>query len=249
MSAAATLLGYGGAADPFWTYDGVLLLCNGTNGSNTFTDSGPVGRTQALGGTPTISTSSPKYGTGCATFDGSLDVIQCGGTTGFDFTGDFTIDAWTRPAAAAPTGMPWGIMSVAESTLSAGQMTLYYSSTGGSARFMNFVVGTGLTVAVTGSCDGMDDGAWHHVAVTRIGTNVYLYYDGVNIGTGTLSGTVGSSSLKWEWGMWRYEEQTGNPGHGSWNGQLDCMRCTRGVARWYGTGSFTPPPSEASYLP
>ena len=57
--------------DPFYSAVSLLLPMDGTNGSTTFTDSGPNGLAVTASGDAKVSTGSPYFGTGAAIFDGS----------------------------------------------------------------------------------------------------------------------------------------------------------------------------------
>jgi hypothetical protein len=70
---------------------------------------------------------------------------------------------------------------------------------------------------------------WYHVALTRSGTTVTLYVDGVSQGTYTYSASITQQALY---------VGTGS-GLGSFNGYIDDLRITKGFARY--TANFTAP--------
>ena len=96
---------------------------------------------------------------------------------------------------------------------SASLVTLVRFSTDGT----NWALALGTTVAI-------DDGKWHYVSITRNGTTVILYIDGVNVASGTLSGAIYNSTTILG---------IGRPGEITtlyYNGILDSMRIYKGRA-------------------
>src|SRR5690606_17008690 len=85
--------GGGGGGDPYWANVSALLHFDGEDESTTFTDE--TGRIWTPGGDAKISTTGPKFGTGCGLFDGDGDYLTTASSDGFAFgTGDYTIEAW-----------------------------------------------------------------------------------------------------------------------------------------------------------
>ena len=72
---------------------------------------------------------------------------------------------------------------------------------------------------------------WYHIAVTRSGTTVRQFVDGVQLGSNvTSSASFANGPI-----------QIGSGGAGALNGYIDDLRITRGYARY--TANFTPPTS------
>ena len=71
---------------------------------------------------------------------------------------------------------------------------------------------------------------WQHVALTRSSNNMYLYVDGVYQTSGVVSAGYTLDRI-------------GYNGTHDFEGYIDDVRVTVGVARYTGTGSFTPPTS------
>lgn len=86
-------------SDPHSAYVTLLLHCDGTNGAAGFVDSSGIPLTVTANGTAAHSTSSPKFGTACAIFDGTSGCyLSVPANTGFDLgSGDFTIEFQIRP--------------------------------------------------------------------------------------------------------------------------------------------------------
>lgn len=79
--------------------------------------------------------------------------------------------------------------------------------------------GTLLQVRLGGSTNNINDGAWHYLAATRLGTAVTLYRDGGIASTsGTWSGTDNFTNATIQ--AWIGADQ-GGTSTTAWNGQLD----------------------------
>jgi len=76
-------------------YTSALLHFDGNNNGTTFTDE--TGKTWTASGNAKLTTTSPKFGTACGTFDGNNDYIYSNDNADFEFgSGNFTIDAWVN---------------------------------------------------------------------------------------------------------------------------------------------------------
>jgi hypothetical protein len=216
----------GGAAsavtpDPDFASVSLLLPCNGTNGSTTFTDASSSALTVTPTGNAQISTAQSKWGGSSALFDGTGDYLSTtlGSSIG---TGDFTAEAWVY-INAFPGFVP--IIQIGDSFLSSG-LILSPSSTGRIAIGGNnggFITGTTETVSIS---------TWTHLAVTRQGTTLRAFVDGVLDGSTTHSFSLAATV--------RIGAELYNGGLGGQaNAYVDDVRITTGVARY--TASFTPP--------
>lgn len=139
--------------------------------------------------------------------------------------GDFTIEWWERRAAAgasqpalardgSTTFIAWLIWSDATNVL-------FHASSNG----VSWDVANGV------SFGAMQTGVWHHFAVTRSGTTFRLFRDGVQTNTFTSSASLWGSGAPFSIGR----AQNTN----YYNGYLDEVRISKGIARW--TANFTPP--------
>ena len=82
-------------------YTKLLLHFDGTDGSTTFVDSSPSGKTVTAVGNAQIDTAQYKFGGASGLFDGNGDYLSVPDSDDWYFgTGDFTIDAWARFANA-----------------------------------------------------------------------------------------------------------------------------------------------------
>ena len=76
----------------------LLLHCNGSDESTTFTDSSDSGHTVTAGGDAQVDTAQKKFGTGSVLFDGTSDYLSVANSSEFDLddTESWTIDYWVR---------------------------------------------------------------------------------------------------------------------------------------------------------
>jgi hypothetical protein len=208
--------------DPFGTSVALLLHCDGTNGSTTFTDNSPSPKTVTASGNAQVTTTNPKFGTGAMLLDGSFDFATVPSSTDFNFgAGDFTIEFWLNWSSLV------GFQTVLERN---------YISTGGFA--IQSGNGTGrLIFYLSGSVIAQESvsaviNTWYFYAITRSGTTVRMYRNGVQLGSGTSSVNITSSAILGIGG------RSAN-GLNCFNGRIDDLRITTGIARYI--YDFVPP--------
>jgi hypothetical protein len=100
------------------------------------------------------------------------------------------------------------------------------SSTAGDIALYN----GGVFVCATSGIDYGDD-AWHHLALTRLGTAVTIWVDGVSRATSTSSASFS--------GQTNFVGRNNAYSPRNLVGYIDDLRITKGVARY--TANFTPP--------
>lgn len=215
----------------------LLCHCNGTNGSTTFTDSSTYAHT--MGGAsntatvPTISTATPKFGTGAISMNDTTARVTVAAASEFVLTGQFTIELWAYLTGSLASAQGSLITQWNTALHSSGWGTFNLTILNNTLYFQTSPDGVSTTT-INGAYTPTPN-TWVHYAVDRDASNVIrLYANGVVIGTPTtLSGTLQASSP--------YAISIGNDDdHGKgWPGQIDEVRITTGTA-WYG-GAFTPP--------
>lgn len=208
----------------------LLVHCDGTNGSTTFTDVSPSARTLTAGSTCTVSTTSPKFGTGSATFSTNVDNRITVGAPQTDFNfgaGQFTVEAWGN-ATVTPNGTPQAVVAQFGGSSNLGW---FLGLNGGSLLF--FYSTTGTDTLSVGGTFAPTLNQWYHLAADRDASNVLrVYVDGVVKASATVSATLFASTQSTLIG-------NDNNLNRFWPGRLDEVRVTKGTAQ-YG-GAFTPP--------
>lgn len=219
-----------GGTDP--NFASVKLLCGfeGTNGSTTFVDESSNARTLTAGGNAQISTAQFKFGASSLLLDGTGDYVSAPDSADWDFgTGQFTVEAFIRRAAS---GTEWTVMS-------------QWSSTSGNAAWALFATTGGLYFRFYDSANVLRDtfaafsattGTWYHVAADRDAAGkVRTYVDGVMLASATFAQAVQGSTNPLRIGSIQDFAAF------DFNGNLDEVRITKGVARYASGSGFTVP--------
>lgn len=211
-------------SDPYYSYVKILVDNQGADGSTPAT--AIVGGTITYVGSAALSTAS--YPTGQTS---SLLLPSSGNhaewlasSTDTTLTGDFTIECWFASATTQAFGrlvdiganaLSWSI----DGTTTNSTVWLYSSSVG--------YILYGISIGNIGT-------GWHHIAISRTGSSVTLWLDGVQKGAAaTYAGTVGGSTNGYTIGA--YFKGNAN----TFKGNIGPSRLTKGIGRY--TTTFTPP--------
>jgi len=220
--------GGGGGVDSFFTNTVLLLHGDGTNGAqnNTFTDSSTNNFTITRNGNTTQGTFSPFGSNWSAKFDGTGDYLSLASSTDFDFgTGDFTIEAFVYPST---TQVQFSNIVCQAST---GNAWYFSFSTSNFLTFSNH-----STNYITSS-SALSTGVWSHVAVSRNGTSLKMYINGIEVGSATNSISLGVTA----------NVNIGFNGVSHYfNGYISNLRILKGTALY--TSNFTPPTSPLTAI-
>jgi hypothetical protein len=208
----------------------LLLHGDGTNGSTTITDNSPTPKTVTAVGNAQISTAQSKFGGASIAFDGAGSPVDRvvlpfnDGTTTFG-SANFTVEGWVYRN------------NTSDSLLLVGQGDLASVSTSSFVLYLGSIVSDFYIGGSVLTCASPSPSAatWAHVAWTRSGGTVRSFLNGSLVGSnasfGTLSinqGVGQSASLG-----------SSFTGAAPFNGYIDDLRITKGVARY--TATFTPP--------
>ena len=222
----------GGAADEFFDYVTLLLHGDGTNGAqnNTFLDSSTNNFTITRNGNTTQGTFSPFSQTGWSNyFDGSGDYLTAPDNAAWDFgTGDFTIETWVYPTTS-------GTQRVIASA---------FSSSGNNGWSFEFTSGNLITLYAQGAFRATSSTAvlantWTHIAVSRSGTSLRIFINGVLSASATdstnITGSTGTMTI------------AATPsGTAVFTGYQSNFRVVTGTAVY--TAAFTPPTSPLTAI-
>jgi hypothetical protein len=207
---------------PLTAITNTSLLCNFTN-AGIFDNTGKNNLETVADAQ--IDTTTKKYGTGSMEFDGSGDYLLMPSNVDFAFgTGDFTIEFWLNTSDLGPSSDK-AIIDFRGSGQNGAYPYLYiYQS---KIRYY-FNTGDRIIQAST-----LSTGTWYHVALSRSGSGTRLFVNGTQEAStytnsdsclvGTNRPVIGANSAL----------------GANFNGYLDDLRITKGVARY--TAAFTPP--------
>jgi len=226
---------YGGAY-PYGSKTVLLLHCDGSNGGTTFTDA--TGNQTVTSTACTTTTSDKKFGTASADFDGGATerYLVVTHTSNMDFDGEFTIDFWTKVAAAAPTLNNRFYQKGANSATGWG---LFMSSTNIYFGREDEDLGCGFARSLV-----VGTGDWHHIAVTRGSDNYFrIFLDGVLKDT---SDSAYSDNLNDSANTYIGANAGDADSAVRFNGLIDEFRIVKGLALW--TDTFTPATEAYSSL-
>ena len=196
----------------------LLLHADGSEDSTNFIDSSLNNLSITVHNNARIKTTTKKFGSGAAYFDGNGDYLSVANSPLFNFgTGDFTVEAWIyrlSDVRGGIFGMPQGGISIV--VQNDGTLFADKANVGGSPL-------AGSTFLPTNT--------WHHIAVTRQGGYARTFVNGVIEAEAVWAATLDSSQ----------NAQIGDVDSGQWpfNGYIDDLRVTKGVARY--TANFVPP--------
>ena len=199
------------------------LTGNGSNGGTTFTDESAAANAITRTGNTVYSTAQAKFGGSSVYFDGSNDNLSIGAVNDADFnfgSGDFTIELYVRPDG---TGGGTPISYVGGSFAAEG----WALRTSTQLQFATYNNSSNPTLNLTGGTIAAN--TWHHIAVTRSGTTLTGYVNGIQAFTTTLNGnlhTMGGQNKYLQLGEQYYSHVSDD-----WAGHISHVRITKGVAR------------------
>jgi len=166
-----------------------LLTCqsnrfkDNSNNNFTITRNGDVSIQAWSPFAPTAAYSTANVG-GSGYFDGTDDYLRITDNAAFDFgSGDFTIECWAYTETFASQYnvlvCQWGSSTAWIFRIQSTLIGLY-ANIGGTQNY---------TASVTNTT-----GQWDHFAVTRSGTTLTFYKNGVSVGTTSISGTINNAA-------------------------------------------------------
>jgi hypothetical protein len=203
----------------------VSLLANFTNGA--IIDSTAKNDLETVGNA-VISTAQSKFGGSSMFFDGTGDYLKGNAfTAGLTGSGDFTIEGWIYISS-----LPGAEASICSTTESGGTGIIFGLGSGGNVNKLQIAIGnTSVANPTVVDSATFTTGAWVHFAAVRYSGTIYLFKNGVSVGTPTsASGTLDRQTVTV--GAWP-------SGASTLTGYINDLRITRGIARY--TQNFTPP--------
>ena len=236
--------------DAYWANVSFLSETASTNAqtNNTFLDSSSAALSISRFGSPTQGSVTPftvasgsSYSTstngGSSSFAGGGQYLKSAASAGLSFNGDFTIECWVKTSTISLDPYGRRIWSFGAAGTAAEIDLDFYNG----AITTNVCVSVGNVGTVISGTIAVADGNWHHVAVTRSGSSIKLFVDGVQSGsTYTSSATFSAGATN---GM--YVGSLGGVG-GYLVGNISSLRVVKGTAVY--TSAFTPPTSPLTAI-
>lgn len=221
-------------ADPFWNQ--VVLACrfDGANGATTFTDL--KGKAFTRFGNAQISTAQSKFGGSSLYLDGNGDYLTTSSSSDFDLFGpttSSTVEFWVRFSSLANTPH-----IVTFGTSEAYRLTIFAAS--GFLQLWTKTNSSDYATRIQTSTISVD--TWYHVALVNVNGTFSLYLNGALVGSAAVS-VVPTGALPLIVGWQNY----GGFANDYFNGYIDDLRITKGVARY--TAAFSPPAAAFSASP
>ena len=223
---------------PLTAISGTALLLNSTN---RFVDESTNNHTVTISGNPKVTPFSPFKNDdarnittdgGSAYFVGSGDHVDITDNNDLDFgTGDFTVEFWAYFDEG--TNDQDGIISKGNS--GSGWQIIFANTD--RLKFIR-TSGTGSSPQITSSASSVVEYQWHHIALTRLGTTVTLWINGVSEGTYTDSTSWDTTSP--------LRIGTNRGENNDYVGYISDVRVFKGLAVY--TSAFTVPSAPLSTI-
>jgi hypothetical protein len=214
--------------DIYYNNVSLLLVGDGANGVNTFTDLSPTPKAITAAGNAINSTTTYKTGTSSMYFDGTGDylyVTTANSAFNYDIS-NFTIEFWVYPQA--------GPASTYNPTFFTNHGDNDWNSVGTGVRIhhQNVLIGSSQ---ITFSSP-ITNNVWTHVALVRNDNIITAYKNGASVGSVSYTGSVGANSDR---PALATSDSVGSGGREFLQGFIDDLRITKGIARY--TSNFTAP--------
>jgi len=217
-----------GLSDP--SFANVTLLLNGESTTDQSGAATPVTMTGVV-----VSSAQAKFGTSSYRSPGSVSAaisVPAGSASTNLGTGVFTLEMWIRPDSVSSGAIECIVGAASANTT----RSFYVCFRDGTAYMYWYPDGTNATRQVMYfPANATSAQQWHHLAVTRDSSGTMrTFMDGI------VGATVTTNTNFYYSNVSRFElGREANYGGSAFNGYIDDVRVTKGVARY--TGNFTVP--------
>lgn len=215
------------------SYTKFLLHYDGTDESTTFTDES--GKTITANGTAQIDIAQSKFGGASGLFDGNSDYLSLDDSNDWNFgIGNFTIDCWVMFNSVTGSQV---ICSQYPNDSSNAWEIMYFQIFAIKRLQFGFVIGGEQKGSYSTNWIPVVN-TWYHIAIERTTTTAKIFIDGVSqtLTENTAFGTNDVGDITGDLEIGR--RNTGGSTDAYFNGWIDELRISKGVARW--TADFTP---------
>lgn len=222
-------------SDPSFANVSLLLHCDGADGSTTFTDSSDDAIAVTAVGGAQIDTAQSKWGGASGLFinagvasETTKHLAFTPTSVHYPSSGDFTVEFWARPVAVP--SIAGGLYQVIRGVGQWAAISISHRANGG----LEWYVGRNNPATTPSSIPNAGTlaiGVWSHVALSVSGTSGYCFVNGALVATLSVPDRPAASTSAYIGAI--------SPTSYGFNGRIDDVRVTAGVARY--TSAFTPP--------
>jgi hypothetical protein len=188
----------------------LLLHMDGSNGSTTFTDSSSNALTVTANGNAQISTTQSKFGGASGYFDGTGDYLDISNTAAPGGSESFTYELWIYPVDVS--GQDRVILETR-----GGSGFVFFINTSGFLQVFDSAAGL-----LAASTTALTANTWQHIAVSKNGSVATYYIGGTAASAYTLTSHASANNCR---------IGARNDAAAGFNGYIDDLRITKGVAR------------------
>ena len=165
--------------DAFWNYASLLMSASTAPNGNTFnTDASTINNEIVVSADTKSNEFHPfKEGYYSNLFDGTGDYLSILTSSAFNIaTNSFTVEAWINTSSATQQTI-FNISDTGSSGYGAVRVQVLANQT------VQWLMGPGGSWGVGVTAGSIVLGAWNHIAITRNGSSVYFFINGLQVGT------------------------------------------------------------------
>lgn len=230
-SASATSAGVGpiAATDPYWTSVKLLMGFNGANastGAPGMTDESSAAHGNAsVTNQAQISTAQSQFGGSSLLLDGTNDLVSFADHADWNLSNQqFTLECWIRPVNVSSIGF------IIDQWQGPNNGWTFYQNSAALEFHCGTTGSNDVAIIVTGNV--LTANTWHALAVDFNGIKYRMYLNGTMVGSSTTLQTFFNSASALCIGA-------NSSSTFSFNGWIDELRLTVGVARYASDGGYT----------
>lgn len=164
----------------------LMLHCNNIGTPTTFIDSSPLANTITAVGDAQQTAGAAKWGAGGCALDGIGDRLSLATSASFDFTNNWTMEAWIKlnGFGNSPT--------ILSKRATADTFVWKFNSSG---NLLFFWMPTSTSVAIITGGTTCSTGTWYYCAVTKEGNDFKMYLNGTQEGSTATHTDVPSANV------------------------------------------------------
>ncbi len=212
----------------------------GVDAATSYIEESSNAAVHTFAGSAQLDTAQKKFGVSSMLFNGSTDFVTVPDLAVYTLsTGDFTIEFHVRWAAVPVSADRDALISHYQPDTSQRAWLLSQFNDTGTQKFQFHYSINGSTLTLASADFTPVTDTWYHYAVSRVGTSLYMFVDGVQKGTTHDISTSDLFNSNHVLALGGVDKASPTD---FFNGWLDEVRVTVGVGRY--TSNFTPPTEE-----